>query len=137
MMVVSFLNSLLLSFILQFDAPTYASSFALSAQNVRIQVGLPQSITSRLQSCLHLSSTDSNDDEAIDISVDERLRRVRLSRATGIEWGTDLSFSFVYVRALEPAGKNDSVVWTKLSLVSCPSHVPTHPHRICFFIRSS
>lgn len=43
------------------------------------------------------------DDNRIDISLDPRLYRVRLSRATGIEWGTDLSFSFVYVRNIEPA----------------------------------
>jgi ferredoxin len=54
---------------------------------------------------IYSSAEDSNEqEEAIDISVDSRLRRVRLSRATGIEWGTDLSFSFVYVRDLEPAG---------------------------------
>ena len=46
---------------------------------------------------------DVNDDR-IDVSVDERLYRVRLNRATGIEWGTDLSFSFVYVREMDPAG---------------------------------
>ena len=40
----------------------------------------------------------------IDIDSDPRLYRVRLSRAAGIEWGTDLSFSFVYVRALDPTG---------------------------------
>lgn len=55
-------------------------------------------------SLLKASTDDDNEGESIDISVDERLRRVRLSRATGIEWGTDLSFSFVYVRDLEPAG---------------------------------
>lgn len=43
----------------------------------------------------------------IDLSLDERLYRVRISRATGIEWGTDLSFAFVYVRALEPGGAAD------------------------------
>lgn len=42
--------------------------------------------------------------QGIDISQDERLYRVRLSRATGIEWGTDLSFSFVYVRDMLPSG---------------------------------
>ena len=43
-------------------------------------------------------------DESIDITTDPRLRRIRLSRALGIDWGTDLSFSFVYVRDLEPSG---------------------------------
>ena len=44
------------------------------------------------------------DDGSINIESDPRLRRVRLPRAPGIEWGTDLSFSFVYVRDLEPSG---------------------------------
>jgi ferredoxin len=42
--------------------------------------------------------------EGLDLSLDERLYRVRLSRFPGIEWGTDLSFAFVYVRALDPTG---------------------------------
>mmetsp|Transcript_879 Transcript_879/g.1163 ORF Transcript_879/g.1163 Transcript_879/m.1163 type:complete len:271 (-) Transcript_879:55-867(-) len=41
----------------------------------------------------------------IDVESDPRLYRVRLSRSTGIEWGTDLSFSFVYVRDLDPTGE--------------------------------
>lgn len=40
----------------------------------------------------------------IDTSQDERLYRVRIPRATGVEWGTDLSFSFVYVRGMDPSG---------------------------------
>lgn len=47
---------------------------------------------------------NSNENEPIDITIDPRLRRIRLSRALGIDWGTDLSFSFVYVRDLEPSG---------------------------------
>lgn len=43
----------------------------------------------------------------IDTALDERLYRIRLPRAPGIEWGTDLSFAFVYVRELEPAGPAD------------------------------
>lgn len=43
-------------------------------------------------------------DEPIELTRDERLYRVRLPRAPGIEWGTDLSFSFVYVRKLDPSG---------------------------------
>lgn len=35
---------------------------------------------------------------------DPRVYTVRISRATGIDWGTDLSFKWVYVRALEPSG---------------------------------
>jgi len=40
----------------------------------------------------------------IDVDSDERLYRIRISRATGIEWGTDLSFSFVNVRGMDPTG---------------------------------
>ncbi|CAN0006550.1 unnamed protein product [Scytosiphon promiscuus] len=35
---------------------------------------------------------------------DPRLYSVRIARATGIEWGTDISFSWVYIRALQPDG---------------------------------
>ena len=51
------------------------------------------------------SEDGQEDDGQIDITEDPRLYRIRLSRATGIEWGTDLSFSFVYVRAMEPGGE--------------------------------
>lgn len=51
------------------------------------------------------SNGDDNDDGRIDVSLDERLYRIRLSRAPGIEWGTDLSFSFVYVRDMDPTGQ--------------------------------
>lgn len=50
------------------------------------------------------ASDDDEGEEPIDINSDPRLRRIRLSRAIGIDWGTDLSFSFVYVRDLEPSG---------------------------------
>jgi len=40
----------------------------------------------------------------IDLSSDSRLYGVRLPRAPGIEWGTDLSFAFVCVRAVDPSG---------------------------------
>lgn len=43
-------------------------------------------------------------DGRIDLSLDDRLYRIRLPRAPGIEWGTDLSFSFVYVRDMDPTG---------------------------------
>jgi ferredoxin len=51
------------------------------------------------------TASSSSNDGRIDTSIDERLYRIRLSRAPGIDWGTDLSFSFVYVRELEPAGQ--------------------------------
>ena len=59
-----------------------------------------------MQQPTSLSSSKSGESssEAIDFSLDERLYRIRLPRATGIDWGTDLSFSFVYVRDMDPAG---------------------------------
>ncbi|CAM9617179.1 unnamed protein product [Chrysoparadoxa australica] len=36
--------------------------------------------------------------------TDPRLYEITIPRATGISWGTDLSFSWVYVRDLEPDG---------------------------------
>lgn len=35
---------------------------------------------------------------------DRRLYKVTIARSTGIEWGTDISFSWVYVRDLQPSG---------------------------------
>jgi ferredoxin len=58
----------------------------------------------RLQQSSSSSNQDNTDNEAIDIEQDDRLYRIRIPRATGIEWGTDLSFSFVYVRDLDPSG---------------------------------
>lgn len=49
-------------------------------------------------------SEDDDGDGSIDVSSFPQLYRVRIPRATGIEWGTDLSFSFVYVRGMEPSG---------------------------------
>ncbi|KAL3945183.1 MAG: hypothetical protein SGBAC_000720 [Bacillariaceae sp.] len=53
---------------------------------------------------LFSTESEENDDDRIDLSLDDRLYRIRLPRAPGIEWGTDLSFSFVYVRELDPVG---------------------------------
>lgn len=61
---------------------------------------------SLIASSLSSSASDA-ESSSIDLSLDERLYRVRISRATGIEWGTDLSFAFVYVRAMEPGGAAD------------------------------
>lgn len=36
--------------------------------------------------------------------VDPRIYTVRISRAMGIGWGTDISFRWVYVRELDPSG---------------------------------
>jgi len=71
-----------------------------------------QPSSSRLIRSLATSGDDTNKEntsgsgssEGIDVSSDPRLYYLRLSRATGIEWGTDLSFAFVYVRAMDPTG---------------------------------
>mmetsp|Transcript_13252 Transcript_13252/g.15192 ORF Transcript_13252/g.15192 Transcript_13252/m.15192 type:complete len:315 (+) Transcript_13252:89-1033(+) len=55
-------------------------------------------------SILFEGDSEEGSSEGIDVSLDERLYRMRLSRAPGIEWGTDLSFSFVYVRKVDPSG---------------------------------
>jgi ferredoxin len=47
---------------------------------------------------------DTPDDEGIDLNLDPRLYKIRMPRAAGIDWGTDLSFSFVYVRGMDPSG---------------------------------
>lgn len=73
---------------------TYGSRLFLSAQE-------DDSESSENES----EANNSEDDGRIDVSVDERLYRTRLSRAPGIEWGTDLSFSFVYVREMDPTGQ--------------------------------
>lgn len=57
------------------------------------------------------SSEESADDTstsaspgAIDLSLDARLYKVRLPRAMGIDWKTDLSFRWVSVRGMDPTG---------------------------------
>ena len=50
------------------------------------------------------SQEEPQPQQGINVSEDDRLYRVRLPRFPGIEWGTDLSFSFVYVRDLDPSG---------------------------------
>ena len=50
------------------------------------------------------NDAENTKSDEIDVKEDDRLYRVRLSRATGIEWGTDLSFSFVYIRDMDPSG---------------------------------
>lgn len=52
-----------------------------------------------------LSLASSSTTDPIDLSADPRLYKVRLSRAPGIDWGTDLSFAFVYVRDIDPTGE--------------------------------
>ncbi|KAL3929116.1 MAG: hypothetical protein SGBAC_012351 [Bacillariaceae sp.] len=50
------------------------------------------------------NNNKNNGEDRIDVSADDRLYRIRLPRAPGIEWGTDLSFSFAYIRDLDPTG---------------------------------
>ncbi|KAG5187079.1 hypothetical protein JKP88DRAFT_207226 [Tribonema minus] len=50
------------------------------------------------------SDADSGEEEETAEEDDPRLHTATISRATGIDWGTDLSFRWVYVRALEPNG---------------------------------
>jgi ferredoxin len=49
------------------------------------------------------------------VDLDQRLFRIRLSRFTGIDWGTDLSFRFVYVRGIDPNGSAARAVATGTS----------------------
>jgi ferredoxin len=85
-----------------------------SAFKFRTTAPIPVQHFSRIS----LSATDDDDQSAespdksgeatpIDVDQDDRLYRIRLPRAAGIEWGTDLSFAFVYVRGLEPAQPAD------------------------------
>lgn len=46
----------------------------------------------------------ANEGDASDHEQDPRIYTVRISRATGIDWGSDISFSWVYVRDLYPSG---------------------------------
>ena len=84
------------------------ASFASSP--IRTAAATTKATSTFIASNSRLSSSSSDEDnnndnnEGIDLSIDDRLYRIRLPRAPGIEWGTDLSFSFVYVRAMEPTG---------------------------------
>lgn len=96
-----------------------SDAFSLSSNRIRNigVVGNPiitkyeENRSSKLVFGISTSLRSTNDNDApegtngIDTSEDSRLTRVRLSRATGIEWGTDLSFSFVYVRDMDPTGE--------------------------------
>lgn len=91
---------------LQYDVDGFATPRPASDAMLR-----QLSVTPIFNSYAPLYSSSSSDDlpdngknEGIDVTLDERLYRVKLPRATGIEWGTDLSFSFVYVRDMDPSG---------------------------------
>ena len=117
------LQVLLLS-ALQYYPSTEGFAFASHSRKLQIRVSVPpsqhslSSISSRKSLWILQSNPDANnnddastaaaadnDRKMIDLGIDDRLYRIRLSRATGIEWGTDLSFSFVYVRAMDPTGE--------------------------------
>jgi len=66
--------------------------------------GFTFNLPSRRSSTTLRMSEDAPNDGRIDLSLDDRLYRIRLPRAPGVDWGTDLSFSFVYVRDLDPTG---------------------------------
>lgn len=98
-----------LTFVLGFSSTLPSSSVSsitttLSSPSIRHQASNPSSIHTSLFSSSSDSDSEQDQDNGIDISQDDRLYRIRLPRAPGIEWGTDLSFSFVYVREMEPAG---------------------------------
>lgn len=80
--------------------------FNVNPAQIRVS-GLTTQPISKPSSNLFMSSDEGDSELAdgrIDLSLDERLYRIRLPRAPGIEWGTDLSFSFVYVRDIDPTG---------------------------------
>lgn len=95
---------------IQGNAPTSASISGVAHASLSPRIAL----LPRARWPLLSSPNDDADDaapigeeadaDAVDVTVDPRLRRVSISRAMGIDWGTDLSFSFVYVRAVEPSG---------------------------------
>lgn len=66
-------------------------------------------------------------------ATDERLYSVRISRVTGIEWGTDLSFSWVYVRDLQPGGVADTC--GEISKGDQVEHSVFMYRRVCIVIR--
>jgi ferredoxin len=95
---------------LQASSITTTTAFTVSPRSsARINPHSPDVKLHGAHSRLFMSSesgevNDTPDDDRIDLSLDDRLYRIRIPRAPGIEWGTDLSFSFVYVRDLDPSG---------------------------------
>lgn len=47
---------------------------------------------------------EGQEDSSSSEEQDPRFYALRISRVTGIEWGTDVSFAWVYVRDLLPSG---------------------------------
>jgi ferredoxin len=85
-------------------ASTWLLTFAVATHGFGI--GMPATAAPRRQETRHFMSegNEKQQDDRIDLALDPRLYRIRLPRAPGIEWGTDLSFSFVYVRDMDPSG---------------------------------
>ena len=81
-----------------------AQGFAGNLPTIPALHNVPASNTAAFMSSDEGASDEGEDDGRIDLSLDDRLYRLRIPRAPGIEWGTDLSFSFVYVREMEPGG---------------------------------
>ncbi|KAL7532731.1 hypothetical protein ACHAWF_004224, partial [Thalassiosira exigua] len=87
------------------SSPSRAAASTSTASTPRTRGVPPRRPPSRSRSTsLSAAEGDDGSVDPIDVAADPRLRRVRLSRALGVDWGTDLSFSFVYVRDLEPSG---------------------------------
>lgn len=96
------------SFVCLFQAPTTVDAFLARAIPLAVSRASYWGVIHQ-RPIQHLSMSSSSDEQdsssdSIDVSQDERLYRIRLPRAPGIEWGTDLSFSFVYVREMDPTG---------------------------------
>jgi len=97
-----------LAFLMPGSTRALPGSFTINDPSLVASLSVPPATSSALfmseaPDSSESSSADAGDDK-IDITLDDRLYRIRITRAPGIEWGTDLSFSFVYVRAMEPAG---------------------------------
>jgi len=56
---------------------------------------------------LHIKATGTDGEGAVEAENDPWLYNINLSRATGLDFGTDLSFRWVYVRSVEPGGAAD------------------------------
>jgi ferredoxin len=87
------------------SALTWLLTFAVATHGFGI--GIPSTISKLRQQDSRRYMSEENEhqqDDRIDLALDPRLYRIRLPRAPGIEWSTDLSFSFVYVRDMDPSG---------------------------------
>uniref|UniRef100_A0A7S1C089 PDZ domain-containing protein n=1 Tax=Corethron hystrix TaxID=216773 RepID=A0A7S1C089_9STRA len=92
-----------------------AKSFTVHSKSIvpsaryhrRAKLNLRNCSVSRLASATEgddANTSSSNSGHGIDLSENPNLVGVTLPRAPGVEWGTDLSFSFVYIREIDPSG---------------------------------